>query len=71
VNLPKEANVALVEFLSASRRYGELMSAVSKLNRDECPNAMLEIEATIRDAEQALLAIFTAVLGEPDVEFPS
>jgi hypothetical protein len=70
VNLPPEATAALVDFLSASRRYGRLLDAIATCHLEPPHPAIDEGEACVRDAEQALIAIFTAVLGEPDVHFP-
>lgn len=67
-HLPTAANVALVDLLSATNRYARLMGALSLVDVPIDHPASLECQAVIRDAEQALLAIFAACFGVPDVE---
>ena len=72
MNLPVEANLALVDFMSATRRYSRLVDALAvlELGDEHDHPARLELAATVRDAEQAIIALFTAILGDPDVRMP-
>ena len=67
MNLPREANEALIDFMGACRRYNDRVDAISLLGMDHVDeHAHNETIAIIRDAEQAIITLFTSVLGEPD-----
>ena len=67
MNLPPEATAALVDLMGAFRKYNHQLEAVVACGLTPPHPAMDQCEAYIRDAEQALITILTAVLGEPDV----
>jgi hypothetical protein len=67
MNLPPEANIALINFLGAVREYTMISGAAATCKIEPPHRAFDELEAVVRDAEQALIVIFSAVLGEPDV----
>jgi len=73
MNPPKEATSALIDFMSAlidfmtaTNDYGKLLDAMVLCDIHPPHPSFDQGEALIRDAEQALIKIFTAVLGDPD-----
>lgn len=71
-HLPKEGREALIDLLGAIWRYMHLKDIVIEARQlgAEEEREVLELQAIVFDAEQALVKLLASVLGPPEVSYP-